>query len=159
MNEENESSMLLALDPGVRESGWAVFRGRAVAASGVVGLKTSQKMDPGLRIDHLLGSLEVLTAQWRFSTAVQCKPGGMNLPAPALEQLERRLDVWAEGQGISLTSYSAKEVRRAVAGNLNASNDQLGYAVMLQLGLIGQGRSTREWGAIAVGHYHLTRIT
>ena len=28
---------------------------------------------------------------------------------------------------------------------------------MLLLGLIGQGRSTHEWEAIAVGHYHLTR--
>ena len=158
MNEENESSMLLALDPGVRESGWAVFRGRAVAASGVIGLKTSQKMDPGLRIDHLLGSLEVLNEQWRLSTAVQCRPE-LNWPTPAAAQLKRRLAGWAEVQGISLTSYPTKEVRRAVTGNLNASTDQLGYAVMLQLGLIGQGRSTREWGAIAVGHYHLTRIT
>ena len=158
MNEENESSMLLALDPGVRESGWAVFRGRAVAASGVIGLKTSQKMDPGLRIDHLLGSLEVLNERWRLSMAVQCRPE-MNWPTPAAAQLERRLAGWAEVQSISLTAYPTKEVRRAVTGNLNASTDQLGYAVMLQLGLIGQGRSTREWGAIAVGHYHLTRIT
>ena len=149
--------MLLALDPGVRESGWAVFRGRAVAASGVIGLKTRQKMDPGLRIDHLLESLEVLNEQWRLSMAVQCRPE-MNWPAPAAEQLERRLAGWAEVQGISLTSYPTKEVRRAVTSNLNASTDQLGYAVMLQLGLIGQARSTREWGAIAVGHYHLTRL-
>jgi len=28
---------------------------------------------------------------------------------------------------------------------------------MLILGLIGQGRSTHEWEAIAVGHFHLTR--
>jgi hypothetical protein len=27
---------------------------------------------------------------------------------------------------------------------------------MLLLGLIGQGRSTHEWEAIAVGHHHLT---
>ena len=51
----------------------------------------------------------------------------------------------------------AQEVRTAIDGHLNASKDQLGYATMLLLGLIGQGRSTPESEAIAVGHYHLTR--
>ena len=45
----------------------------------------------------------------------------------------------------------------AIAGHPNASRDQLGYATMLLLGLIGLGRSTHEWEAIAVGHYHQTR--
>lgn len=39
----------------------------------------------------------------------------------------------------------------------NASRDQLDYAITLLFGLIGQGRSTHEWEAIAVGHYHLNR--
>ena len=62
-------------------------------------------------------------------------------------------------RGLPQFSYTAQEVRAAVAGHPNASRDQLGYAIMLLLGLIGQGRSTHEWEAIAVGHYHLTRAT
>ena len=60
-------------------------------------------------------------------------------------------------RGLTQFSYTAQEVRSAVAGHPHASRDQLGYAIMLLLGLIGQGRSTHEWEAIAVGRYHLNR--
>ena len=153
--ERSTPEVLLALAPGVRETGWAVFRDGAVVASGVVGLKTRHKLEPSLRIDHLLRSLEELAGLWLPELAVQCKPSGINWPVPALEQLEQGLCRWAEAGGIALASYTTQEVRAAVAGQSNASKDQLGYAIMLQLGLIGQSRTTREWGAIAVGHHHL----
>ena len=44
-----------------------------------------------------------------------------------------------------------------MTGHTNASRDQLAYSVMVALGLIGQGKTTHEWEALAVGHYHLTR--
>lgn len=146
---------ILALDPGVRETGWAVFRNGAVADSGVFGLKTRQKLAPSLRIGHLLRSLEDLAGQWLPGIAVQCRVGGINWPVPALEQLEQGLSLWAEARGVSLVSYTTQEVRSAVTGRANASKDRLGYAIMLQLGLIGQSRTTREWAAIAVGYHHL----
>lgn len=45
---------------------------------------------------------------------------------------------------MGLTAYTAQEVRAAIARHPNASKDQLGYAIMLKLGLIGQGRTTHE---------------
>ena len=76
---------------------------------------------------------------------------------PALDLLVSSLARWSSGRGLPQFSYTAQEVRTAIAGHPNASRDQLGYAIMLLLGLIGQGRSTHEWEAIAVGHYHLNR--
>ena len=68
------------------------------------------------------------------------------------------IGTWSSERGLPQFSYTAQEVRTAIAGHPNASRDQLGYAIMLLLGLIGQGRSTHEWEAIAVGHYHLNLV-
>ena len=86
-----------------------------------------------------------------------CRLSEINWPVPALDLLLTSLAEWSAGRDLPQFSYTAQEVSIAIDGHPNASKDQLGYATMLLLGLIGQGRSTPEWEAIAVGHYHLTR--
>ena len=151
--------MLLALDAGVRETGWAVFQEGEVTESGVAGLATRRKLEPEIRISHLIESLDELAGRWRPQAVALCQPSGINWPVPALDLLAASLTTWSSGRGLPQFSYTAQEVRTAIAGHPNASRDQLGYAIMLLLGLIGQGRSTHEWEAIAVGHYHLTQAT
>lgn len=158
MKEKPEPQVILALDAGVRESGWAVFRDGRVEDTGVVGMRTRQRLDPEVRIAHLLAALEELAAKWRPRTIVLSRPSGINWPVPALDLLDDRLRRWSSDQGAGLAAYTAQEVRAVIAGHPNASKDQLGYAIMSKLGLIGQGRSTHEWEAIAVGHYHLSRL-
>ena len=150
-------SVLLALDAGVRETGWAVFQDGEVAESGVTGLSTRRKLEPEVRVSHLIDSLNELAGQWDPQAMALCQPSGINWPVPALDLLLSSLAIWSSERGLLQFSYTAQEVRTAIAGHPNASRDQLGYAIMLLLGLIGQGRSTHEWEAIAVGHYHLTR--
>ena len=77
---------------------------------------------------------------------------------PALDLLIASLATWSSERALPQFSYTAQEVKTAIAGHPNASRDQLGYAIMLLLGLIGQGRSTHEWEAIAVGQYHLFKV-
>lgn len=151
--------ILLALDPGVRETGWAVFTAGEVAASGVTGLSTRRKLEPEVRIGHLTESLNELADRWKPQAMALCQPSGINWPMPALDLLLSSLAGWSSERGLPQFSYTAQEVRTAIAGHPNASRDQLGYAIMLLLGLIGQGSSTHEWEAIAVGHYHLSRPT
>jgi len=150
-------TVLLALDAGVRETGWAVFKGGEVIESGVTGLSTRRKVEPEVRISHLIESLDQLADQWTPQAVALCQPSGINWPVPALDLLVSSLTEWSSGRGLPQFSYTAQEVRTAIAGHPNASRDQLGYATMLLLGLIGQGRSTHEWEAIAVGHYHQTQ--
>jgi Holliday junction resolvasome RuvABC endonuclease subunit len=152
-----EDIVLLALDAGVRETGWAVFKGDEVIESGVTGLSTRRKVEPEVRVTHLLQSLDELIEKWNPQLVALCQPSGINWPVPALDLLITSLSNWSAGHDLPQFSYTAQEVRTAIAGHPNASRDQLGYATMLLLGLIGQGRSTHEWEAIAVGHYHLTR--
>ena len=149
--------VLLALDAGVRETGWAVFKDGAVAASGITGLSSRRKLEPEVRVSHLIESLNELAGQWSPQAMALCEPSGINWPMPALDLLVSSLARWSSGRGLPQFSDTAQEVRTAIAGHPNASRDQLGYAIMLLLGLIGQGRSTHEWEAIAVGHYHLNR--
>ncbi|MDA0262956.1 MAG: crossover junction endodeoxyribonuclease RuvC [Chloroflexi bacterium] len=148
---------LLALDAGVRETGWAVFQDGEVAESGTAGLKTRHKVEPQVRVSHLVEALDELAARWSPQAVALCQPSGINWPVPAIDLLVSSLAQWSGERGLPQFSYTAQEVRTAIAGHPNASRDQLGYATMLLLGLIGQGRSTHEWEAIAVGHYHLTR--
>ena len=76
---------------------------------------------------------------------------------PALDLLEAALADWSRRHRLCLYSYTAQEVRSAIAGHPNVSRDQLAYEVMVRLGLIGESKTTHEWEALAVGHYHLSR--
>ena len=60
MTASKEPTVLLALDAGVRETGWAVFKGDEVIESGVTGLSTRRKAEPEVRVSHLLQSLDEL---------------------------------------------------------------------------------------------------
>ena len=128
-----------------------------MAASGITGLSSRRKLEPEVRVSHLIESLNELAGQWSPQAMALCEPSGINWPMPALDLLVSSLARWPSGRGLPQFSYTAQEVRTAIAGHPNASRDQLGYAIMLLLGLIGQGRLTHEWEAIAVGHYHLNR--
>ena len=149
-----ETGTLLALATGLRESGWAVFHGPVVAASGVVGLKARRKMEPSDRIAHQLDALTAIAIRWQAACAVRIKADGINWRVPGLEQLDEALRSWASVLGIPLLDYTTREVRASVAGQPNASRDAVSYAIMHRLGLIGQSRATAEWEAIAVGYYH-----
>lgn len=158
MTATPDTPVLLALDAGVRETGWAVFKDGGVIESGVTGLSTRRKLEPEVRVSHLIESLDGLAGQWNPQSVALCQPSGINWPVPALDLLISSLAAWPPERGLPQFSYTAQEVRTAIAGHPNASRDQLGYAIMLLLGLIGQSRSTHEWEAIAVGHYHHTRL-
>ncbi len=153
MTVDAKGPVLLALDAGVRETGWAVFKDGELAESGITGLSTRRRLEPQVRVTHLIESL------WNPVAVALCQPSGINWPMPALDLLLLSLGQWSVERDLPQFSYTAQEVRTAIAGHPNASKDQLGYAIMLLLGLIGQGRTTHEWEAIAVGHYHLSRTT
>jgi Holliday junction resolvasome RuvABC endonuclease subunit len=76
---------------------------------------------------------------------------------PALEVVAEGLKDWSQRRGLTLHCYTDEEVRRAVVGRDRVSNSQLAYAIMELLGTVGEGRTTREWEAIAAGYYHLAQ--
>ena len=155
MSAAVNKGVFLALDAGVRESGWAVFGVESGPVTGVVKTGPRRRLDAHGRVSLLLEHLDRIAERWRPPSVVHSLPSGIRWRIPALELLERSLAQWSEKRGVLLYSYTAQEVRAAIAGHPNATGDQLGYAVMLQLGLIGQSKTTHEWEALAVGQYHL----
>ena len=155
MTSEQSNGVLLALDAGVRETGWAVFGPGEATTTGVIGTAHHRRMDAQSRVSQLIESLDLLVERRQPGEAAHSLPSGIRWEVPALDLLSTGLIAWSRRHKLPLYAYTSQEVRSAIAGHTNASQDQLAYAVMLRLGLIGQGKTTHEWEALAVGHYHL----
>jgi len=152
-----ENRTFVALDAGVRETGWAVFNGGNVEATGIIAIPSRQRIDAAVRVSHLIDSLDALVGQWDPDSVACCQPTGIGWKVPALQILDAALTQWSERNRLCVYAYTTQEIRASVAGHPNASTGDLGHAVMMRFGMIGQSKTTREWEAIAVGDYHLTR--
>ncbi len=152
---EIDDMTLLALDAGVRETGWAVFHAGGIVHTGIIKPSGSRELDAAVRVDHLVQSLDELVDRWKPGAAAYGQPSGMRWPVPSLEVLDNALFKWSSGHRLPLYTYSAQEVRAALTQNSNIPQDQLAFAIMRRMGLIGVRKSTHEWEALAVGYYHL----
>ncbi len=157
MTTPDQAAALLALDAGVRETGWAIFRDGLPVATGTIGSPGRRGLDAPARVSRLVEALDRLVEDWRPRAVAHSQPSGIHWPVPALELLDAALLQWSKGHLLRLYPYTTQEVRAAIAGHPNASKDQLAYEVMVSMGLIGQAKTAHEWEAIAVGHYHLSR--
>lgn len=149
--------MLLALDAGVRQTGWAVFESKRLLRTGVIASPKRNGLKGRDRIASLMVELELLAEDSQPQAVACCQPSGINWSVPSIRLLEESLLYWSETRKIGFYSYTTQEIRAAIAGFANALPDRLGYAIMVRLGLIGQRRSTHGWEAVAVGYYHLSR--
>ena len=155
MSREPATRTLLALDAGVRRTGWALFRNSTLRDTGVISISRHQGITASHRVSYLVQCLDGLLARWQPDQVACCQPAGIRWPAPSLELLEVALSDWRQRRGLFLCSYTRREVRASIAGRPNASQDQLGYAIMELYRLIGRDKSTDELEAIAVGHHHM----
>ncbi len=157
MTRDNPKAALLALDAGVRQTGWAIFRSGRQVTTGMIGIPGRRSIHAPARLTHLLDCLDRLVEEWRPAAVAHSRPSGIHWRVPALELLETALLDWSRRHGLLIYAYTNQEVRTAVTGHPNTSKDELAYAVMAGLGLIGAEKNAHEWEAIAVGRYHLAR--
>lgn len=157
MNRDNTKAGLLALDAGVRQTGWAIFRSGRQVTTGMISIRGRRGIDAPARLTHLVACLDALAEEWRPAAVTHSRPSGIHWPVPALESLETALLEWSRRRGLPVYAYTTQEVRTAATGHPNTSKDELAYAVMAGLGLIGAEKNAHEWEAIAVGRYHLAR--
>ena len=157
MNRDHPKAALLALDAGVRQTGWAIFCSGRQVTTGMIGIRGRRGIDPQARLTHLVDCLDLLAEEWRPAAVAHSRPSGIHWSVPALELLETALLEWSRRHGLRVYAYTTQEVRTAATGHPNTSKDELAYAVMAGLGLIGAEKNAHEWEAIAVGRYHLAR--
>ena len=85
------------------------------------------------------------------------RPSEIHWPVLALELLETALFDWCLRRGLPVYSYTTQKVYNAATDHPNSSKDELGYSVMVGLGLIGAEKNAQEWEAIVVGNYHMAK--
>jgi Holliday junction resolvasome RuvABC endonuclease subunit len=134
--------VLLALDAGVRQTGWAVFESKRLLRTGVIASPKRNGLKGRDRIASLMVELELLAEDSQPQAVACCQPSGINWSVPSIRLLEESLLYWSETRKIGFYSYTTQEIRAAIAGFANALPDRLGYAIMVRLGLIGGGPPT-----------------
>ena len=181
--------VLLAIDPSIRETGWAVFAkdappkpgnpnpdetqrtspgsypepggqaqpGWSILETGAISIPSrSQAVDVAGRILVVEAELDKLAEVWRPQELACVKQALVHFPQRKLgiEMLNEALARWAGERRMPLFSYHLREIRAAISGRANCGKEELAYSVMTRWGLLGEGKTTHEWTAIAVGDYH-----
>lgn len=150
-------SVLVALETGLKEIGWAIFVDGELSQTGrVAGEKHRSGDDDLAKVGAIVRALDDLAANWRPREVVYAEPFRNQWPVPALDALKEALNDWALRHKVSMFLYTPREVRAGIAGRANAPKEDLAYSVMKRWGLVGAAKSTAEWEAVAAGDYHLS---
>ncbi len=157
----------LALDPGLRELGYAVLRGSELLDHGVLALR--HLPDAG-RLRQIREKIEALHRAHQFEILVHedipKRPLDSLAGLPALGRLLRRR---AKAHGLDIATYSAKAVRRTIVGNGWAGKPEVADALIARFAQLKVYRTqNRKWKdrywqnmfdalALAVYHHALTQ--
>jgi crossover junction endodeoxyribonuclease RuvC len=118
---------ILALDPGLRDLGYAVLSGKKLVTAGVLTLRT---IAPSHRLKKIQDSLVAWIRAYRPRTLVIEQVPKRPLDALAgLPALGRRLRRQAKHYRLRLAVYSARTVRQTVVGNGWAGKSDVAKAV------------------------------
>jgi len=126
-NPIKKTDTILALDPGLRDLGYAVLAGRRLLVSGVLPLRWVPKRR---RLSAAREALTTWTRAYRPRTLViEHIPRRPLDTLAGLPKLGRMLQRFAEARRLGLATYSAKTVRRDVVGDGWAGKREVAEAV------------------------------
>src|SRR5262245_24690717 len=157
-----KTDTILALDPGLRDLGYAVLHGRRLVTSGVLGLRRIPKSQ---RLPSARKHVRSWLRTHRPDVVVVEKTYRHPVPwLDQLHQLSRTAKNLATRQSAAFTMYSPQSVRATVAGNGKAKKPEVAVAVAhrfpsLRVYLTQDRRwKERYWqnmfDAIALGLHH-----
>ena len=157
-----KTDTILAIDPGLRDLGYAVLHGRRLVTSGVLGLR---RMPKPQRLPSARKHVRSWLRTHRPDVVVVEKTYRHPLPwLDQLHQLSRTAKNLATRQSAAFTMYSPQSVRATVDGNGKAKKPEVAVAVAhrfpsLRVYLTQDRRwKERYWqnmfDAIALGLHH-----
>ena len=94
MNNSRQPQTLLAVETTVRSSGWAVFQGGEIAATGIIALRSSGPVGFQARIAHLIKNLDRLVETWAVQAVALGQPTRVGSRTSSLVQLDSALSRW-----------------------------------------------------------------
>lgn len=153
---------ILAIDPGLRDLGYAVLRGKRLLDSNVLRLRSTPEHQ---RLSVVREAVETWIRAHRPRTlvveSIPNRPLDRLAGLPALGRLLRRI---ARAHRMKFVTYSAKTARRSVAGNGWAGKREAAEAVVSRYPdlrvYLTQDRKWKErhwqnmFDAIVLGIYH-----
>ena len=109
------------------------------------------------RIAATRSQLDMVVAAWQPGEIACGMPTPLQLPSQQAtgELLAAAMEEWSSHHHLPLFPYHLRDIRAGILGRGTAAKEELAYVVMTRWGLLGQGKTTHEWNAIAVGEYHL----
>jgi Holliday junction resolvasome RuvABC endonuclease subunit len=178
-------TVIISIDPSTTVTGWAVFShepleyeealGQAspapiypispdqswllVETGIIIAHNRPKRVEVSERIQAIKDELSRMVDKWQPVEVACGKPAALQLPyqQQGIEMLGITIENWAAELDLSFHIYHLREVREAILGRATAAKEELAYAVMNRWGLLGIGKSSHEWCALAVGDYHLAR--
>ena len=154
---------LLAVDPGTRRTGLAVFDGEKLSRYGLIVAPGYMEVDQ--RIGYMVSQLEKAVGPVRaeIRDVVAEQPWGIDQhrPAPELQTLVARLRRWTtRSHGWSWTVYHpstvAASVRLRGVGNTRKEQIRAGVIALYSPGLpLDVGQDVVD--AVAIGHCHIVK--
>jgi Holliday junction resolvasome RuvABC endonuclease subunit len=118
---------VLAIDPGLRDLGYAVLRGRTLVDSGV---RTFRLVPSNRRHAAILRRLRDWIERYRPTALVlEATPGNRHPTFRALRKLGRSIIRLARTSGIPFAVYPTQTVRKALVGNGWASKRDVAVAL------------------------------
>jgi Holliday junction resolvasome RuvABC endonuclease subunit len=149
---KHKNFRLLAIDPGIRGMGIAVFEGNKLiyhAVEMLEGNSTQEILRNGRK------SILRLIVDFRPQTIVIEKPYFLNNKYSLLSNLARHIKKAANRTGIEFTEIAASTVKKFLTGNAQASKDEVCKAVLCQFPELKAYRTReRKWKA----RYHQNRF-
>ena len=178
-------AVIISIDPSTTVTGWAVFSHEPpeyedgeyqdgaeqasltspdeswllVETGIIIAHNRPKRVEVSERIQAIKDELTRMVAKWQPIEVACGKPVALQLPyqQQGIEMLGITIENWAAELDLSYHVYHLREVREAILGRATAAKEELAYAVMNRWSLLGIGKSSHEWCAIAVGDHHLAR--
>lgn len=161
---------LIAIDPGSREMGFAMFMNRQLVDTLTV--KAQRKIKD---VDERVCEMLRLAGAWQWpdwrrpgadfptyvsTTVVYEDPTHMLVKGQArpIAQLYRavgHVHQWARENGWTIYKYGVNEIKLGIAGSVSASKVEVEAVLRHEFNLHEAVKTEHEWDAIAVGNYHL----
>jgi len=169
--EHHSSNYILALDPGTRTTGVAMFQDMELVEAFTLKAPAAER-DSAVRAFNLIQILEE-----KLMTAFNCThcgtthadlvyenpqmfriKGGLKSIEPVV-RMAGMLSYWGMRMGFNVYPYSVSTVKAGIAGRNSASKEQIETIMHKVLDLKGHNRADHEYDAMSVGVYHLDKTT